>query len=230
MANVLTLKEAFEGTGKFEHYPAYCPHCGIAVQYHAPLWTGGLHDKQMQHAGRLVQNIGIGRCPSCQQFAIGVATIDNPSDQRPKWHYLWPLGVLPDKAPAGVDPDAKRAYDEARAVFSLSSRAAAILARRALQRVIREKLKIEKRTLFEEIEEAVKLPDLSRPTREAIGHIREFGNWGAHPLKDKSDPAETLLDVTAEQARYTIQVLELVFHDLYELPTQIAAMKAQIGK
>ena len=230
MANVLTLKEAFEGTGKFEHYPAYCPHCGIAVQYQSVQWTGGLDEKQMLLADCLVRNIQFGRCPTCKQFAIGAVTVVQPGAQQVRHHYLWPLGALPDKAPAGVDPDAKRAYDEARAVFSLSPRAAAILARRALQRVIREKLKIEKKKLFDEIAEAIKLPDLSKPTREAIDHIREFGNWGAHPLKDQSDPAETLLDVTAEQVRYTIQVLELVFHDLYELPTQIAAMKAQIGK
>jgi hypothetical protein len=103
--------------------------------------------------------------------------------------------------------------------------AAAVLARRCLQRVIRAKLRITKKNLFDEIEEAVKREELSKPTRDALDHVRTIGNWAAHPVEDQ---ASTIIDVSAEQAEYTLRVLELLFNDLYVVPEKTAAMNAKL--
>jgi hypothetical protein len=93
--------------------------------------------------------------------------------------------------------------------------------------VVRTKLKIVKKTLFDEIAEAVTRPELSMPTRSALDHVRQIGNWGAHPVEDQ---ASAIIDVTPEEAEYTLQVLEMLFHDLYVVPQQIATMQAKIQK
>ena len=96
-----------------------------------------------------------------------------------------------------------------------------------MQHVIRDKMGIKKKGLFEEIAEAINRPDLSMPTRNALDHIRTIGNWGAHPVEDQ---ASAIIEVTPEEAEYTLQVLEMLFHDLYVVPQQIATMQAKIQK
>jgi len=108
---------------------------------------------------------------------------------------------------------------------SASPMAAAVLARRCLQHVIRAKLGIEKDNLFQEISEAATREELSMPTRKALDHVRHFGNWGAHPVQDQ---ASQIIEVTPEEAEYTLQVLELLFEDLYVKPLKIATMAAKI--
>ncbi|MBK9975389.1 MAG: DUF4145 domain-containing protein [Planctomycetes bacterium] len=103
--------------------------------------------------------------------------------------------------------------------------AAAVLARRCIQHLIRIKLAIKKRDLFQEIEEAVKRPELTKPTQDSLHHVREIGNWSAHP---STDQAETIIDVDAADAEYTIDVVELLFVDLYVTPAHAAAMRARI--
>jgi hypothetical protein len=140
---------------------------------------------------------------------------------------IWPRSVPPDRSPLGMEPHFQSIYDQARNVLDMSPMAAAVLARRCLQHVIRKKLGITKRNLFEEIAEAVTRPDLSMPTRSALDHVREIGNWSAHPVEDQG---AAIIDVTQEEAEYTLGVLEMLFHDLYVIPQQIATMQAKIQK
>ena len=110
-------------------------------------------------------------------------------------------------------------------MFPLSPMASAVLARRCLQQVIRTKLEIKKDRLFDEIAEAVKRPELSKPTAAALDHVREIGNWGAHPAQDQ---ASEIVEVSPEEAEYTLGVLELLFEDLYVTPARIASMEARV--
>jgi hypothetical protein len=138
---------------------------------------------------------------------------------------VWPPETRADRAPKGLDAKIKTVYDEARAVIGLSPRASATLARRCLQQVIRDKLGIKKGRLFDEISETVKRDDLARPTKERLDHVRHIGNWGAHPIEDQSN---AIIDVTPEEAAYTLEVLEMLFHDLYVLPAQATSMSEHI--
>ncbi len=138
---------------------------------------------------------------------------------------LWPVDVRPDLAPTGLEAHIKKTYDEARQILPFSPMAAAVLCRRCLQHVIREKLGISKHNLHEEIAEAIKKPELTKNTQEALDHIRKIGNWGAHPSVDQ---ANTIIDVTPEEADYCLDVLELLFEDLYVRPQTTAAMAAKL--
>jgi hypothetical protein len=91
--------------------------------------------------------------------------------------------------------------------------------------VIREKLGIKKKTLFEEIQEAATREELAKPTRDSLDDVRRIGNWGAHPVEDQ---ANTIIEVTGEEAEYTLEVLELLFNDLYVVPSHIQSMQAKM--
>jgi hypothetical protein len=120
----------------------------------------------------------------------------------------------------------EQAYDEARAVLSASPQAAAVLARRCVQHVIRERLGITEKTLFLEIAKAVLRPEPTKPTRDALDHVRQIGNFGAHP---DFDQANQLIEVTREEAEYTLEVLELLFNDLYVVPARTSLMGSRIS-
>lgn len=174
-----------------------------------------------------VRFLAYGRCPGCGGLVVGVDRYSSTTDD-PSGILLWPPDVRPDRAPDGLEPHVKRVYDEARQILSLSPKGAAVLVRHCLQHVLRTKLGLQRRTLFDEIQEAMSRQQLTKPTRDALDHIREIGNWGAHPVESGADPAETIIEVTIEEAEYTLDVLELLFHDLYSLPDRIEAMRTGI--
>jgi hypothetical protein len=174
----------------------------------------------------------VARCPSCQGLVIGFYFNDNRFPSLPgvptmlgTGQLIWPIDVRPDHAPDGLESPAKNTYAEARRILPFSPMGAAVLCRRCLQHVIRTKFGISKKTLHEEIGEAIKRPELSKNTQGTLDHIRTIGNWGAHPSVDQ---ASTIIEVTPEEADYCLDVLELLFEDLYVRPKTTAAMAAKL--
>jgi hypothetical protein len=97
-----------------------------------------------------------------------------------------------------------------------------------LQYVIRTKLGITKQKLEQEIAIAISRTDLSNTVRESLDHVRQIGNPAAHAMADASDPAMTILQVTRDEALYTLEVLELMFDELYTRPRKTAEMKKML--
>jgi hypothetical protein len=186
------------------------------------LGTGGVKDGGIKAAVAV-----LGRCPGCEELLVGVKFAGEELPELLNSKLLWPRNILPDLSPTGLDAHFKSIYDQARSVLDISPMASAVLTRRCLQHVVREKLGIRKKTLFEETAEAVNRQELSMPTRSALDHVRTIGNWAAHPVEDQ---ASTIIDVTQEEAEYTLEVLEMLFHDLYVVPQQIATMQGKIQK
>jgi hypothetical protein len=220
------LADAVKGWPSLAGKPMTCPHCGTLCSPVDESWTNFINlGNGPRIDGDIVLTVGGGRCPACSGL-LTIATVLKPRDDSRALLLLWPRDVRPDRSPQDLDAGIKKAYDESRQVLSLSPQAAAALSRRCLQHAIREKLGIKKKTLFEEIAEAILRDELSRNTRESLDHIRQIGNWAAHPSLDQ---AETIIDVTTEEASYTIDVVELLFHDLYVQPAKIQMMKASIA-
>ena len=211
----------FKDAGSLKDLTALCPHCGAFTVFD-PINTVNHHVYAPGGDPVHVQIIETACCRGCQGLAVGVAWAEH---SRRFGRLLWPLERWRDAAPSDLEPEIRQAYDEARAILPLSPMGAAVLARRCLQHVIRTKLDIQKRTLFDEIEEAVKLDNLSKSTRDALHHVRDIGNWGAHP---STDEAETIIDVRPGEAEYTLEALEMVFADLYVAPARAAAMSKRI--
>lgn len=210
------LAKEFPKTANFQGIHAACPHCGNAAMY-PQVNTVNLQGHQPYSIG--YRFLYMAYCAACNEIVIG-----RRHDKGNK--LVWPPTTLPDNAPHGLDKHIKKAYDEARIIIDLSPQAAAVLARRCVQHSIRTELGITKATLNLEIQEAITRPELSRTTKNAIDQIREIGNWGAHPSKD---PADTLIEVTLEQAMYTIEALEMLFNDLYIAPKKFEDMQVTIA-
>lgn len=122
---------------------------------------------------------------------------------------------LSSDVPEGVQED----YREACLIGSLSPKAAATLARRALQGMIRDFWGISKGTLAAELKaiESQCDPELYA----AMMARKSVGNIGAHPEKD----VNTIIDIEPDEARQLIDLIHLLDGDWYRAR---AARKARI--
>lgn len=220
------LGEVVHSERKLQHHAAICPHCGTLTTYY-PVSDAAAEQVRVPgvNLGRTIAVL-TAACRTCNGLIVYAFGCQRQEDEQiVVGALIWPLDSRPDHAPTSVDTNIRTAYDQARAILPLSAMGAAVLARRALQHVIRKKLAIVKSRLFDEIEEAVARDELAQPTRQALHHVREIGNWGAHP---NIDQAQTIIEVSREEAEYTLDALEMLFHDLYVAPDRIAAMEARI--
>jgi hypothetical protein len=113
--------------------------------------------------------------------------------------------VFPDYVPQPIRED----YQEACLIKDLSPKAAATLARRCLQGIIRDRWKISKRRLIDEVIALRKLVDPL--TWKAIDAVRSVGNIGAHMEKD----INVMVDVEPAEAAKLIALFEYLVKDWY---------------
>jgi hypothetical protein len=109
-------------------------------------------------------------------------------------------------------------YEEACAITAASPKAAATLARRCLQGMIRDFCGISRKTLYGEIvelkrqvEDGTAPRQVSEESIVAIDSVRELGNIGAHFQADINQ----IIDVDAEETTALIGLIELLFQEWY---------------
>lgn len=108
------------------------------------------------------------------------------------------------------------------ALKSQSWDAAAVMARSALQVVLREKGAAGK-SLAAETNDLVQKGLLVASMAEWAKEIREGGNEAAHPSHDSSG-------VTEEDARQIVEFTEYLLHYLYVIPSQIESRRQRLKK
>jgi len=113
--------------------------------------------------------------------------------------------VFPDYVPSQILED----YREACSIESLSPKAAATLARRCIQGIIRGFYGVSKAKLIDEIKAIESRVDPK--VYAAIDGLRELGNIGAHPEKD----IDLIIDVEPEEAGALINLVELFIEETY---------------
>jgi hypothetical protein len=135
----------------------------------------------------------------------------------------------------------RRDYEEACAIRDLSPKASATITRRCIQGIIRDFCGISRNRLIGEINELRRLvdagqapPGVQADAVDAIDHVRQIGNIGAHMEGD----INVIVDVDPDEAQVLIGLTELLFDEWYvarEQRTQrlaklrvIAAEKKQI--
>jgi endogenous inhibitor of DNA gyrase (YacG/DUF329 family) len=172
-------------------FKTVCPYCGR----HVLLTNTGQH-------GINVGYVATARCPACSKPVVDLIVEDEK-------HAVWPDSrtiPLPPEVPQEVTRD----WNEAIAVSPKSSRAAAVLARRALQITLR-KAGFEAATLYKEIEKATASADTPSTLREKLHAVRDIGNAAAHP---NEDPAGALVEVTEDEVEFLFEALQEAF-DVY---------------
>ena len=100
-------------------------------------------------------------------------------------------------------------YREACRIRELSPKAAATLARRCLQGIIRDFWKIKKAKLVDEVRALEHIVDDG--LWKAIDAVRKVGNIGAHMEKD----VNTIVDIEPEEAHKLIGLVEILFEECY---------------
>jgi hypothetical protein len=123
-------------------------------------------------------------------------------------------------------------YEEACAIRDLSPKASATITRRCIQGVIRDFCGITKKRLIDEIKELLRLvnagqapPNVHADTVDAIDHVRQIGNIGAHMEAD----INVIVDVDPDEAQVLIELAELLFDEWYVSREQRTQRLAQLG-
>jgi hypothetical protein len=121
---------------------------------------------------------------------------------------------LPEYIPEPLRED----YEEACLIRDLSPKASATLIRRCLQGMIRDFAGISKNRLVDEIDalrsavhEGTADRSITPESVEAIDHVRDIGNIGAHMEKD----IDHIVPVDPGEAQALIELVEMLFEEWY---------------
>ena len=164
--------------------------------------------------------------PSCQKLTLSytlwqITTYDKEGvpvvgEKLHHWQLLPTSGARPqpDYIPEAIRND----YVEACKIRDLSAKASAAIARRCLQRIIRDFCGITKARLIDEIEELRRRVDqgngafgVQPDTVDAIDAVRSIGNIGAHMEND----INLIVDIDTGEAQTLIGLIELLFREWY---------------
>ena len=120
----------------------------------------------------------------------------------------------PDYIPSAIRED----YKEACLIRDASPKAAATLARRCLQGMIRDFCNINKKTLYHEInalrqsvDDGTAPPGVTLESVDALDHVRTIGNIGAHMDKD----INIIVPVDPGEVQILIGLIESLFEEWY---------------
>lgn len=152
-------------------------------------------------------SIDLSKCPNCGNVqCIAIGNAPNVKENR--------VLVFPEsnavRFPEYIPQSIRNDYEEACAIYTKSPKAAATLARRCLQGMIRDFWGIKgKESLFKEID-AIKshIPPMQW---NAIDAVRKIGNIGAHMEKD----VNLIIDVDAGESEKLLRLIELLMEKWY---------------
>lgn len=221
----------------FTPYTWTCPHCKMMqVITSAQVWSLSSRPEVTSKYSGLIANVKLESCANikCRELSlsVGLSNIRIINGMIPNELCLFRKRVYPDGAtftalhesvPAAIVED----YSEGWAIADLSPKAAATLARRALQGMIRNFAGIAKPTLIAEIKalrDAVASGSAPRGVTpesiDAIDHVRKIGNIGAHMEKD----IDVIIPVEPDEAKTLLQLVELLAKEWYEAQSNRQAM------
>jgi hypothetical protein len=171
------------------------------------------------------------RTPCCKSYVVqyhDTQGIDTRSIEVP-WRMVEPIGANRGPVSAYVPAAIRDDYIEACNVLPLSAKASAALSRRCLQNILHEQgyrakdLNREIDLLLNESDTSKSVPSSLRTT---IDGIRNFGNFSAHPIADRT--SLEIIDVEPEEAEWCLEILEGLFDHFYVQPQIAAEKKARL--
>jgi len=139
-----------------------------------------------------------------------------------------PLTSIRAPAPSVVDKIFAEDYKEACLILTFSPKASAALSRRCLQNILREKAKVKKGDLANEIQEAIDNGHLPSHLIESIDAIRNIGNFAAHP--NKSTSTGEIVEVEFGEAEWLLEVIEALFDFYFVQPDLLKAKRDALNK
>lgn len=161
-------------------------------------------------------------CPGCGKSII-ILQFQNRYGQVDESFLVYPKNISRSPLPPEVDDqEVVNDYNEASAILSGSPKASAALSRRCLQHVLREKARVKKGDLSDEIQQVLDSNNLPSDIASNLDAIRNIGNFGTHPIKSKS--TGEIVEVEPEEAEWNLEVLEQLI-DFYYVRSALAKRK-----
>jgi hypothetical protein len=210
-----------------------CPHCGIHFHENwdqQRLIRGGNLVKYAPKKNAIYWHYSTAHCPRCDNITIHVGPAEGSGERKLGWWQIYPLGANRGPVPPEVPPDIAKDYVEACNVLPISAKASAALSRRCLQNMLHA-ANYRARDLSKEIDLLLSEPDpkkaLPHKLRETVDAIRNFGNFSAHPIDDKT--TLQVIAVDPEEAEWCLEVIEELFEHFYVGPEMAKAKKAALN-
>ncbi len=210
-----------------------CPHC--AIHFHenwiAHNFSRGTGRVDTSLSGRDVYwRYRSTFCPGCGDVTIQVSpSLHSGQAYFDTWRQIYPIGANRGPVPPEVPQNIAEDYVEACNVLPISAKASAALSRRCLQNMLHAS-GYRDRDLAREIDlllnEADPKKALPHKLRMTVDAIRNFGNFSAHPIDDKT--TLQVIEVEAHEAEWCLETIEELFAHFYVGPAMAAAMKAQL--
>jgi hypothetical protein len=166
-------------------------------------------------------------CSKCQDAVIEIAP-HNPKtgNQIIDWRMVYPITGSRGPVHSDVPSDIAKDYIEACNVLPISAKASAALSRRCLQSILHE-AGYKARDLAAEIDLVLNEPDprksIPERLRATIDAVRNFGNFSAHPINDKT--ALQIIEVEPHEAEWCLEILEECFEHFYVGPALVRARR-----
>lgn len=208
-----------------------CPHCSIHFHDnwsgdHVPRGANYISYKGIK-SGNAYWFFRTAHCPNRKDITIEIGPATGNGDQiNAGWRRVYPVGANRGPVPPEVPPDIAKDYIESCNVLPISAKASAALSRRCLQNMLHAG-GYRARDLAKEIDLLLNEPDpkkaLPHRLRETVDAIRNFGNFSAHPIDDKT--TLQVIDVEPHEAEWCLEVIEELFEHFYVGPAAAKAKK-----
>lgn len=215
-----------------------CPHCTVAVAEAFTQIPLELKDKEGHNEIRLMT------CPECNNFivyldavwydpnvlnyAIDEDTLEVPDPSIvTATQLIYPKSITRKPCPPEVPDDIASDYRQACRVLDVSPQASAALSRRCLEHIISQHFGEDVKHLGTAIGKFIKLDQLSSLTSTYLDSIKTIGNFSVHVKK--STHTGEILEVEEGEAEWCLEVLELMFDDLYVRPERVRKIKERLG-
>jgi hypothetical protein len=206
-----------------------CSHC--AIHFHDNWQIGGFlrnNGALLEHGHPLRKWVyRSAQCPKCNEITLEIARLNQNDILLEDWRQIYPIGA--NRGPVSQDVPANIAQDyiEACNVLPISAKASAALARRCLQNMLHAH-GYNARDLAREVDLLLTEPDTKKALpyslRETVDGIRNFGNFSAHPIDDKT--TLQVIDVDPHEAEWCLETIEELFEHFYVGPAAAKAKKA----
>lgn len=197
--------------------PMKCPHC-----------TFNIHESWSYSHIRGGWGAAIMECPQCSRDILRLRH-DDPHGRIDYEAAIYPQGSNRSPVPADVPEPIATDYNEAALVLPLSPKASAALSRRCLQAILRRAGYLQ-HDLAKQIDAVLTETDSKKslPTgpHSMLDAIRNFGNFSAHPLTDKT--TLQVIDVEDHEAEYCLDILDALFDHYYVKPAEAARRRAAL--
>ncbi len=126
--------------------------------------------------------------------------------------------------PASVPKDLARDCREAHTILSDSPRSSAFLARRILEKVLKDNGH-KQSTLYAQLESLAKSNELSSIDMDKLRAVRNLGNISAH----YTEKSQTLVDVETGEAELCLQIVDELFTHYYVNPAEASRINSKIN-